>query len=205
MSLLLVRHGETSLNIARVLQPAATPLSDKGHRQAAALAHRLASMGLGAIVSSDLPRALQTAQHLAQATDLPIIKTPLLQERSFGDLRGHAYDRLEVDPIQMIEAPPGGESMAAFEQRVAAAFAHLVDLRSAMQRPLVVVSHGLVISVLLRLHARQRANGPPLPVRLRNCSLSIVAAAAPFEIELLDCTAHLAGDLIEPPCSLSGG
>ena len=60
MNLLLIRHGETALNVARVLQPADTPLSARGIAQAEALASRLASMNVEAIVSSDLPRALRT-------------------------------------------------------------------------------------------------------------------------------------------------
>lgn len=206
MSLLLIRHGETPLNIARVIQPADTPLSDKGHGQAAALARRVAAMGLTAIVSSDLPRALQTAEHLARATGLPITTTPLLQERHFGDLRGRAYDGLAQDPLTMAEAPPGGESLAAFESRVAAAFAHVVALRASVGGALAVVSHGLVVRAMLLRHARPMADAAAAwPAGLRNGSLSIVGAAPPHAIDLLDCTAHLDGDLRAAPRSLSGG
>ncbi|HEY9095643.1 MAG TPA: histidine phosphatase family protein, partial [Hydrogenophaga sp.] len=38
MTIWLVRHGETELNAARILQPADTPLSSHGLRQAHALA-----------------------------------------------------------------------------------------------------------------------------------------------------------------------
>ena len=40
MTLLIIRHGETPLNVARVLQPADTPLSANGLAQAAALAQQ---------------------------------------------------------------------------------------------------------------------------------------------------------------------
>ena len=63
MAVVLVRHGETALNAARVLQPADTPLSARGVVQAQALARRLAATGrVAAIVSSDLPRAWRTAE-----------------------------------------------------------------------------------------------------------------------------------------------
>ena len=72
MTLLLIRHGETALNAARVLQPADTPLSARGAAQAEALAGRLAAWRgaprepggapLAGILSSDLPRALATAE-----------------------------------------------------------------------------------------------------------------------------------------------
>mgnify|MGYP000995808231 CR=1 FL=1 len=35
MQLLIIRHGETPLNVARVMQSADTPLSDNGQAQAA--------------------------------------------------------------------------------------------------------------------------------------------------------------------------
>ena len=114
MSLLIIRHGETALNVARVLQPADTPLSARGIEQAEALAHRLSTMNVSAIVSSDLPRALRTAQAIAAATGAPIETSALLQERNFGDWRGQPYDGMAINPLTMLEAPPGGESVAVF-------------------------------------------------------------------------------------------
>ena len=87
------------------------------------------------ILSSDLPRARQTAEHLAQATGLPVHTSALLQERNFGELRGLAYDSLSIDPMTMDEAPPGGESQASFEHRVAQAFAHALALQAAWAAP----------------------------------------------------------------------
>ena len=90
MSILLIRHGETELNAARVVQPADTPLSEKGRRQAQALARRLASDGLAGILCSDLPRALMTAAPVVEATGLEMQVDALLEERNFGELRGRA-------------------------------------------------------------------------------------------------------------------
>jgi probable phosphoglycerate mutase len=101
MSIILVRHGETPLNVARTLQPADTPLSATGLAQAEAVAKRLAGLQLAAIVSSDLPRALSTAQAIAAATGAPISTTTLLHERNFGDLRGQPYDTLGFNPLTM--------------------------------------------------------------------------------------------------------
>ncbi len=73
------------------------------------MARRLADLGVGAIVSSDLPRARATADAIASATGLPVAETPLLQERNFGDLRGQSYDALGFNPLTMTDAPPNGE------------------------------------------------------------------------------------------------
>lgn len=190
MTILLIRHGETSLNVARVLQPAATPLSPRGERQAVALAARLAAMGVRAVLSSDLPRARQTAEAIGIACGLPVETTPRLRERDYGDWRGRPYDQLPCDPLTMTGAPPSGESAAAFTTRVAAAFDAILQRRAALDGPLAVVTHGLVIRALLTGHL-----GPvPIPFNQRalgNTGLSIVDPTPPFAVELLDCTAHL--------------
>ncbi len=205
MRLFLIRHGETPLNVTRVIQPAATPLSERGLAQAAALASRLASSNaIAGIVSSDLPRAMQTAQQLALASGLAITSSALLHERNFGDLRGRSYDQLQVDPQRMAEAPPGGESMSQFLQRVEQAFAHVLRLQAELGGPLAVISHGLVVKAMLQHHA-QLTGDQKLPPSLRNTSLSIVSAQAPYPIELLNCTTHLGDELLELPGSLSGG
>lgn len=142
MSIILVRHGETALNAARVLQPLDTPLSARGAGQAAAVAQRIAGLRPAGILSSDLPRAAQTAEAIAAATGHPVRFTPLLHERSFGALRGLAYDSLGYDPIHAEEAAPEGESMEVFRQRVAAAFEEALRMRAGLAGPLVVVSHG---------------------------------------------------------------
>lgn len=208
MSLLLIRHGETALNVARVLQPADTPLSARGVAQAEALARRLATMRVRAIVTSDLPRALRTAEAIAAATGASIETTPLLQERNFGDWRGQPYDGIAVDPLTMAEAPPNGESTAAFEQRVAAAFAHVVARHGAIggeaSGALAVVTHGLVIRALLAAHVRL-ADDMIRPMHLGNTSLSIVGAQPPHLAHLLNCTGHLDATAPDDARALSGG
>jgi 2,3-bisphosphoglycerate-dependent phosphoglycerate mutase len=152
MTILFIRHGETALNAARTLQPANTPLSANGLAQAQAVANRLATLGIVHILSSDLPRALQTAQAIAAATGAPVETTALLHERNFGDLRGQPYDALGFDPLQAEDAPPGGESGQAFRDRVARAFAQAVQKRSGLSGRLAVVTHGLVIRAVIERH-----------------------------------------------------
>jgi len=190
MTILLIRHGQTELNAAQVLQPPDTPLGARGHAQAAALARRAATLAPMALLSSDMPRAWQTAQAVAAATGLAIEAEPLLQERSFGDWRGRSWLELGIDPNALPETPPGGESLADFERRVALAWARVVARRAALAGPLLVVSHGLVIRRMLAAHARLAA-GQALMLRLENTSLSQVGAEPPHPIELAGCVAHL--------------
>ncbi len=208
MTLLIIRHGETPLNVARVLQPADTPLSANGLAQADALAQRLRTAGLAGIVSSDLPRALATAQAIARVTGLALQTSALLHERNFGELRGLAYDGLGFDPLTAEAAPPGGESQAQFNARCQAAWAWLLAQQARVGGPLAVVTHGLVIRDWLQRGPLQLAPGMAPPQRLANTSLTIASAAAPHGVTLLDCTAHLAdgaGGPGEDARSLSGG
>jgi broad specificity phosphatase PhoE len=203
MTIIFVRHGETALNAARVLQPADTPLGPRGLLQAEAVAQRLGAMQPAAIVSSDLPRAWQTAQAIARACGLARIETsPLLHERNFGDLRGRPYDTLGFDPLAMTGAPPNGESDAEFSARVGAAFAWVLARQAGLTRPLVVVSHGLVIGRLLRDRV---VLGAEQPERIGNTALTIVSPAPPHGVSLCNCTRHLDGALDEGGRSLSGG
>ena len=207
MSLLIVRHGETALNAARVLQPADTPLSARGIAQAEALAQRLAECRIALILSSDLPRALRTAQAISARCGTMVQVTPLLRERNFGDLRGQPYDRLPRDPLRTRDAPPNGESADEFEARVAQAFAEIVRRRAGLGDDLVVVTHGLVIGAMLARHV-DLADAGDLPGHLGNTGLSVIGSVAPHRAELLNCTAHLLGqiDRIDDNArALSGG
>jgi broad specificity phosphatase PhoE len=203
MTILLIRHGETALNAARIVQPADTPLSERGIAQARALARRLADGGVGAILSSDLPRATMTAEPLAALTRLPVVSNALLQERNFGELRGRAYDEIAFDPHDTELQPPGGESWSEFLARVAQAFSQLVALRATLPGPLAVVTHGLVVGAILRVHARLPA-GVAMPERIANTSVSVLAADAPHAASLVNCARHLEGELADDAHGLSG-
>jgi probable phosphoglycerate mutase len=204
MALLLVRHGETALNAARVMQPADTPLSARGVAQAQAVGRRLAARGgIAAVLSSDLPRAWHTAEAIAAATGAPLQASALLQERNFGALRGRPYDSLGFDPLLMSDAPPGGESAADFDRRIQAAFAQMCRLRATLSADLVVVTHGLLIRRLLAgpLGLEAALDG----LHLANTSVSIVDAAPPHALQLLNCTRHLDEAARDDAQALSGG
>ena len=206
MEIWLVRHGETALNAARILQPADTPLSPHGLRQAETLAERLAGERFAGILSSDLPRAHQTAQAIAECTGHALHTTPLLHERCFGDWRGQPYDSLSADPLAMDAAPPGGESSTQFAERCSEAFALVLQRQAQVGGPLVVVTHGLVIrQMLAALPASLHSEGAIELPRMGNTSLTIFDAAPPHALRLLNCVRHLDGGLREGAGSLSGG
>ncbi|HEX8112855.1 MAG TPA: histidine phosphatase family protein, partial [Kofleriaceae bacterium] len=190
MSILLIRHGETAANAARIMQRPDVPLSARGIRQAAQLAERLFALGFAHVLCSDLVRARMTAAPLA-ARGHEIEGTPLLQERNFGDLRGTPYAQLTEDPFAPGFVPPGGESVEVFHRRVVQAFALIVERRRALSGALVVVTHGLVCGALLRNHARAAA----VPDGFANAGLTVLDPDPPFEARLINCTQHLVAEL----------
>ena len=205
--LYLIRHGETELNAARVLQPANTPLSRRGLAQAFAVAQRLAaSASLSGILCSDLPRARQTASPIAAACALSIRFSSLLQERNFGDLRGQAYDSLDYDPLTSEAAPPGGESQAAFSARCRAAWSAVLQHAASLEGGnMAVVTHGLVIREWCHRRTLQVPPEIALPERWANTSVTIADAQRPYTVSLMNSTTHLDGETAEDSSSLSGG
>ncbi len=205
MSIILVRHGETALNVSRVLQPPDTPLSRRGQAQARAVAERLSNEHVAALVSSDLLRARQTADAIAlRGRSLTVEAWTGLRERDFGDWRGQSYDDLPVDPLRMAQAPPGGESQAAFAERCRIAWTDLVQQRSRLDGVLVVVSHGLTLRQLMA-DLPVAAEAGELAGRLANTAVTLLDAAAPHTVRLFNCTRHLRSGLKEDETSLSGG
>lgn len=200
MSILLIRHGETSGNANRVIQTPDTPLSPRGIAQARRLAQRLAGRDLGAIVSSDLARARMTAEALGEATGLTLELDPGLQERNFGELRGTPYVQLESDPFAQGYLPPGGESWEALHLRVDAVWERITQRASEIPGDLVVVTHGLVCHSLV---TRRLALPPGMqpPPGFANTSVTELDAQPPWRVRLLNCTAHLDS---EPPDDRSG-
>jgi broad specificity phosphatase PhoE len=129
LTLLLVRHGQSEWNAAGLMQGQTphVPLTELGHAQAAAAAGELATLHPGVLLSSDLVRAVQTAEHCARATGLTIETTPALREQGYGELEGRPSRELwdVVDWTDAHWSAPGGESLAELHARVEAFVKHL--------------------------------------------------------------------------------
>ena len=190
----LIRHGETLGNASRTVQRPDNPLSPRGLAQAERLAKRLEREGIAAIVSSDLARAAQTAEHLARVTGLPVEHDALLQERNFGDLRGTPYADLGFDMFAPGYAPPNGETWEVFHERVDRAWALIRARAAPAGGPLAVVTHGLVCRSLAGRHL-VLPDGQAVPERWENTAVTIIdrpdGRDAAWQVRLLNCIAHL--------------
>ena len=95
MNVYIVRHGQTLFNfLERVQGWSDSPLTDKGVHQAKAVAIHLASIHFDAIYSSDLMRAMHTAEAILEKQNsvTELQTTPLLREAYFGGFEGGAED-----------------------------------------------------------------------------------------------------------------
>jgi len=96
--LFLVRHGQSAGNAeGRFGGHSPTPLSKLGEEQAEKTALVLAKEGITAIYSSDLLRAVKTAEPLARLLGIPVIHTPAFRERNVGVLEGLTFDESKAE------------------------------------------------------------------------------------------------------------
>lgn len=153
--IILWRHGRTAWNAAgRVQGQSDVPIDEIGEEQAKVAAARLADLNPVRIISSDLKRAVATANALARATGVPVEQDERLREMHFGVREGltsreawtsypeemHAW--VTGEDIRM----PGGETYREAGQRFADA---LEEIARTLEndRPVVVVAHGAVLRV----------------------------------------------------------
>src|SRR3954464_3407736 len=162
-TLLLVRHGQSEWNAEGRMQgqTAHVALTALGHEQAAAAAAQVAALARGALVSSDLRRAVQTAEHCARSTGLPLATTPALREQGYGVLEGRPSRELwdVVDWTDPHWAADGGESLAELHGRVAAYLKNLCAEPPA--DVIALVTHGDTIRAAQAVAAGLGPNAMP--------------------------------------------
>lgn len=132
LKIILVRHGEEKrINSNGVeYQTNESPLISKGMEHAKKLALRIKrEKGITEIFSSDIRRALQTAEIVNREIGLKVQIDKRLRERNIGELEKYGNKwRKEFDKLKEIELargipkteirPPGGESIYDFRDRI---------------------------------------------------------------------------------------
>jgi probable phosphoglycerate mutase len=153
---LLVRHARSADVVPGTPEAADPGLHKVGKRQADALAARLATKPLAAVVSSQLRRAILTAQAIAEPHGLDVGIDPDLQEVLLGDWGGGEFRRRAAarDPAWLAwsatgrwDGIPGAEGDAALRSRVRNAVERVAAAH--VGRSVAVVSHGGAINAYL--------------------------------------------------------
>ena len=155
---ILVRHGLTGWNAAgRIQGHTDTDLCDEGYEQARSVGRRLQEESYDLLFSSDLKRARQTAQPLADVLEMEIQLDDRLREWNLGAFEGLTVDEARerfADAYRKYRAfdpelrVPEGESFLEFDHRVIHFFQEMSQAHAGKR--LLVFTHGGSVNVVLR-------------------------------------------------------
>jgi len=167
-TVILVRHGRSTWNEERRWQGQADPpLSDAGKAQARRVAERLRSEPIAAIYSSDLRRALETAQIIGGFLKLEPRPEPRLREIDLGEWAGLTGEEIAARYPEQWQAwtnyenirPGGGETFDEMQRRVMAALREITAAHPG--ETVCVVTHGGAVYAILG-HVLGLERGPRL-------------------------------------------
>jgi len=190
-SLTLIRHGESNVTVNRVIggHRSCSGLSELGRRQAERLRDRLrdtAELAPDVLIASHFARAIETGEAIAPAFGgISIEIDPGFGEHDPGpEIDGMSFDAY----IERFGRPdwndpnadvfPGGETIAAFHARVAAALASVFEQQQG--KSVVVACHGGVIDAAFRLLLQTSATGS-FELHTLNTSITEFAATVPTD------------------------
>lgn len=158
--LVLLRHGQTDYNVnGRMQGHLDSLLTETGVEQASAVAPEIARLAPDRLISSDLRRAVDTADLVAAACGRPVKLDARLRETHLGEWQGRTVAEIEdawpgaiaawrSDPAW---APPGGESRIEVVRRSLPVVEELDDEygSSEPETTVVLVAHGGLIAGLV--------------------------------------------------------
>ena len=179
---LLIRHGQSEGNAERRFGGhTATPLSPRGRRQAQATARALKDEELTAIYSSDLARAVETAEPLGKVTGLPVNVTGAFRERSVGVMEGLTFENAALQHPEQYAALlrrdfehvlTGGESYRQLLDRAWQKLDEIIEQHQGGK--IAVFSHTGTICILA-LHLMGALDAPelkPVWITSANCGVT---------------------------------
>ncbi len=153
--LFLIRHGETEWNKSLKYQGRQDiPLSEEGRTQARRIAARLAGAKLDGVYSSDLSRAVETAQIISACHNLEVNPVPELRETDFGCWEGLTYPEINEQFHEVMKKwrtnpretkIPGGESLGEVADRCWIGLNQIIEANP--NRNILVVTHGGIIRI----------------------------------------------------------
>lgn len=162
--LILVRHGETDLNVKNIyfgnLNP---PLNEKGKAQAQKTKKIIEKIEYEKIYSSDLERAKETAE-IINIKNKKIIFSANLRELNFGIFEGHSYEELKNKfPNEIKKSEKNwktynyetGESVEELQKRVI----KFVEENISFDEDTILVAHWGVINVILSYYLSNELDG----------------------------------------------
>jgi broad specificity phosphatase PhoE len=169
---LFVRHGQSVANEEGWLSGHIdVPLSGHGRDQARAVAEQISGRPIARCFTSDLLRAVETADLALGALSPPRVATPALRERHMGVLEGQQKALHKGTPawealLSWGGAPEGGETLEVTARRML----RFLSQQEAIEGTTLVVGHGSALKTLIGL-----IDGEPVEVLgrkvLGNCEV----------------------------------
>jgi Fructose-2,6-bisphosphatase len=157
--LVLLRHGQTDHNVAGLMQGHVDSiLTESGRAQALQVAPQIALLSPDRLISSDLRRAVDTADVLGAACGQPVKLDARLRETHLGEWQGRSVAEIEHDWPGAIAtwrsdpgwAPPGGESRIEVVRRSRPVVEELdEEFATGSDSTVVLVAHGGLIAGLV--------------------------------------------------------
>lgn len=154
----IVRHGETEMNIAFILQGHLdSPLTKNGVEQAELLAETIKNKSFDFFYSSDLGRAMFTANIINKHLQYNIIENETLRERAFGIMEGMSLNDAKLECPEVYQAyitrhptydVPKGESLEKFSARIMGELNRLAQKH--IGKHILIVAHGGVLDCVIR-------------------------------------------------------
>lgn len=205
-TLLLCRHGQSEWNVERRIQgqaPEAGGLTEQGRWEAQQLGRRLHNQGIAALYASDLLRAQETAEIVADAVGLPVQPDSRWREIDLGVWQGMQPEEVDArwptDRIREQDLPRGeiGETFAALSARTLDAIEDLHAWHPG-QSVAVICHGGNVRAALMATPARDSANPDPRRAPIANTSVTVVQVnSAGLSAAMIADTSHLDGPALE--------
>lgn len=201
---LLARHGETVANVeGRWQGQTDSPLTERGLLQAGRLAESLADQPVAAVYSSDLGRALRSAEIVAAPHGIPVTVDVRLREIDTGAWSSRLGAEIRAEDPSGLETwlsrpwsfrMPGGETLGEMQGRAADFFQDRMPLHAG--QTVVVITHGTAAQTILALALQRALTDLWLPEgRIENCQVSRLEWTSSRGLRLVELSdiSHLAG------------
>lgn len=154
MRLIVIRHGQSEADILKVCEGRADyNLTNKGHQQAENMSRVISKKyKIDKIYTSSLKRAIQTAEHLAEKCNLPLVKEDKLKEFDNGLRAGlpfdEAYSKYPSVQVPIYSSNYDQESELDFRMRAEYILSKIIS-ENSQDTTIAIVSHG---GMIMRLY-----------------------------------------------------
>ena len=152
MKIWITRHGQTELNLKKLMQGRVDePLNDTGRNQAKAARAQIGDIKFDAVFASPLDRAVETASILGGVDRSQVITDDRIIETDFGKYDMKSYYRMGIPMTLYWALPeifPAPKTVETIESMVARSRSFLNDLQEKDYDNVLIVCHGGIIRAL---------------------------------------------------------